>query len=427
MERVEINVFGRLGIMANPFEIAQTQLDEAAKHLGLDPATHALLREPSRELRVRIPVRMDNGSTKVFTGFRVQYNDSRGPCKGGLRWHPEETIDTVRALAAWMTWKTAVVDIPLGGGKGGVICDPKSLSVGEKERLARGYIRQVARFIGPEVDVPAPDVYTDPQIMAWMMDEYQFSAGHHAPGIITGKPIIVGGITGRDDATARGGMYCLRECAAKLGMNLGTSTAAIQGYGNAGQHAHRLLEEMFGTRVVAASDSKGGVFNVNGLAFADLLKHKQATGTVIGFPGANAISNEALLELEVDVLLPSALENVITAENAGRIKAKISAELANGPTTPEADAILFKNGVYVIPDFLCNAGGVTVSWMEQVQNAAQDKWDRKRVVEKLDEIMTTAFHAVDDVRSSEKVHTRLAAYLVAVKRVADACKMRGWV
>lgn len=413
--------------MSNPFATAQAQLDEAAALLELDPATHALLREPKRQLNVRIPVRMDDGTVKVFEGFRVQYNDARGPCKGGIRWHPEETFDTVRALAAWMTWKTAVVDIPLGGGKGGVVCDPKRMSPGEKERLARGYIRQVAQFIGPEVDVPAPDVYTDPQIMAWMSDEYDVIAGRHQPGVITGKPLPVGGVAGRDDATARGGMYTLRECAGKIGLDLSASTAAIQGFGNAGQHAHRLLESMFGTKVVAVSDSKGGILNPDGLDYAQVLDYKQKTGSVVGFPGSTEVSNAELLELEVDVLVPAALENVITYKNAERIKAKVSAELANGPTSPEGDQILFERGVYVIPDFLCNAGGVTVSWMEQVQNAALDKWTRAEVERKLDEIMTAAFNAVHDVRTTLNVHTRLAAYVVAIQRVAEACRLRGWV
>lgn len=413
--------------MYNPFAVAQAQLDEAASMLKLDGPTHALLREPLRELKVQIPVKMDDGNTKVFTGFRVQYNDARGPCKGGIRWHPEETLDTVRALAAWMTWKTAVVDIPLGGGKGGVVCDPKSLSLGDKERLARGYMRQVAKFIGPEVDVPAPDVYTDPQIMAWMMDEYEQTQQRHVPGIITGKPTQVGGVAGRDDATARGGMFCLRECARELGIDLAKSTAAVQGYGNAGQHAHRLLQELFGTTVVAASDSKGGVYRWEGIEFCQLQAHKRTHGTVLGFPGAKEITNAELLELDVDVLLPSALENVITTANAANIQAKVSAELANGPTTPEADKILYEKGVYVIPDFLCNAGGVTVSWMEQVQNAALDKWERARVETKLDEIMTAAFHAVHKERADRQVHTRLAAYGVAVERVAEACRLRGWV
>jgi glutamate dehydrogenase (NAD(P)+) len=411
---------------SNPFTIAQAQFDEAAGLLGLDEGMRAHLRHPMRELHVQIPVRMDDGSTRVFQGFRIQYNDARGPAKGGIRWHPEETVDTVRALAAWMTWKTAVVDIPLGGGKGGVVCDPKALSAGEKERLARGYVRQVARNIGPEADVPAPDVYTDPQIMAWMLDEYEAIVGKHQAGVITGKPLAVGGIAGRDDATARGGMYALRECAQVTGLSLLGARVAVQGFGNAGQHAHRLLEEMFGSVVVAASDSKGGVYRAEGLDYADLAAHKKETGSVVGFAGAENVSNEQLLELEVDVLVPSALEGVLTGANAGNVQARIVAELANGPTTPEADAVLHGKGVYVIPDFLCNAGGVTVSWMEQVQNAGLDKWDRPRVHAKLDETMTAAFHGVHRVREGRGVHTRLAAYLVAVERVAEACRLRGW-
>ncbi|MCW5937791.1 MAG: Glu/Leu/Phe/Val dehydrogenase [Fimbriimonadaceae bacterium] len=413
--------------MNNPFETAQAQLDEAAAVLNLDPATHEFLRWPMREYHVRIPVRMDDGSVNVFRGFRVQYNDARGPAKGGLRWHPEETIDTVRALAAWMTWKTAVVGIPLGGGKGGVICNPKAMSMGEKERLARGFIRQLSNVLGPERDVPAPDVYTDGQIMAWMMDEYEATQGKHQAGVITGKPLEVGGINGRDDATARGGMFVLREWASATGTNLASSTAAIQGYGNAGHFAHKLLESLFKTTVVAASDSKGGVYNPDGLDHAELMRHKSETGSVVNFKGARTVTNEELLELDVTVLLPSALENVVTGENAGRIKAKVVAELANGPTTPDADKVLFERGVYVLPDFLCNAGGVTVSWMEQVQNAGLDKWDRHRVEAKLDEIMTNAFRDVHQQRESLRVHTRLAAYLVAVQRVAEACRIRGWV
>lgn len=413
--------------MNNPFAIAQAQFDEAAALLELDEPTRAFLRFPMREHTVRFTVRMDNGKMQVFTGFRVQYNHARGPFKGGIRWHPEETIDTVRALAAWMTWKCAVVDIPLGGGKGGIICDPKKLSVGEKERLARGYIRQIAEVIGAEEDIPAPDVYTDPQIMAWMLDEFEAIRGKHEAGMITGKPLAIGGVAGRADATARGGMYTLRECASGLGVNLGEATAAVQGYGNAGQNGHRLLSEMFGMKVVAVSDSKGGIYCPSGLDHLELAKHKAATGTVLGFPGAEQITNDALLELEVDVLVPAALENCIRADNAARVKAKIIAELANGPTTPEADQILFEKGVYVIPDFLCNAGGVTVSWMEQVQNAGLDKWDQEKTYAKLDRIMTDAFHAVHAMREEKRVHTRLAAYLVAVRRVADACHLRGWV
>ncbi len=410
----------------NPFLIAQRQLDEAAKILGLDRGMHELLRWPMREFHVRIPVKMDDGTVRVFEGFRVQYNWARGPCKGGIRFHPEETFDTVRALAAWMTWKTAVMDLPLGGGKGGVVCNPKELSENELERLSRGYIRAIAHYIGPEIDVPAPDVYTNPQIMAWMMDEYETIMGRSAPGVITGKPLPLGGSAGRGDATARGGMYCIREACKVLGLEPKGATCAIQGYGNAGQFAHILGEELLGLKVVAVSDSKGGIYNPNGLTAKEVIAHKEKTGSVVGFPGAKAITNAELLELPVDILIPAALENQITAANAGRIKAKIVAELANGPTTPEADEILFKNGVYVIPDFLCNAGGVTVSYFEQVQNAMMYYWAAEEVHEKLDRKMTAAFHAVHKTAREHKVHNRLGAYLVAVQRVAEAVRLRGW-
>jgi glutamate dehydrogenase (NAD(P)+) len=411
----------------NPFAIAQAQLDEAAQILELDPAVHEMLRWPLRELHVTLPVRMDDGIVKVFHGFRVQYNDSRGPTKGGIRFHPDETIDTVRALAAWMTWKTAVVDIPLGGGKGGIICNPKEMSEGELERLSRAYIRQVGRIIGLEKDVPAPDVYTTPQIMAWMADEYAFIKGYNEFGVITGKPLELGGSQGRGDATARGGIYTVRESAKVLGVELKGATAAIQGYGNAGSFAHILGQEILGLKVVAVSDSKGGIVNWEGLDPEAVLAHKKATGSVINFPGAENITNEDLLELDVVVLFPSALENVITAENAGRIKAKISAELANGPTTPEADKILHENGVYVIPDFLCNAGGVTVSYFEMCQNAYDYYWDLDTVHQRLDTKMTAAFHAVHEMAQKYQVDNRVAAYLVSVARVAKAMKLRGWV
>jgi len=411
----------------NPFEIAQRQLDEAAEVLQLEPGIHALLREPMRELHVTFPVRMDDGSVKVFKGFRVQYNDARGPAKGGIRYHPQETIDTVRALAAWMTWKCALVDIPLGGGKGGVICNPKEMSQGELERLSRAYIRQVGTILGPKKDVPAPDVYTNPQIMAWMMDEYSAMQGDYEPGVITGKPIPLGGSAGRGDATARGGMYCIREAGKVLGIDLKGATTAIQGYGNAGYFAHLLGQELLGLEVIAVSDSKGGILNPVGLDPKAVQAHKEKSGSVINFPRAKNITNEELLELDVTILIPAALENQITEENAGRVKAKISAELANGPTTPEADEILYQNGVYVIPDFLCNAGGVTVSYFEGVQNAYNYYWDLEEVHEKLDKKMTAAFHAVHEMAQKKKVHNRLAAYLVAVERVAEAIKLRGWV
>lgn len=410
----------------NPFEIAQRQLDEAAAILKLDPAVHELLRWPIRELHVTLPVKMDDGTTKIFHGFRVQYNDSRGPCKGGIRFHPEETIDTVRALAAWMTWKTAVVDIPLGGAKGGVICNPKEMSQGELERLSRAYIRQVGRILGLEKDVPAPDVYTTPQIMAWMVDEFAFMKGYNEFGMITGKPLALGGSQGRGDATARGGMICLREAAAVLKINLKGATVAIQGFGNAGQFAATLSKELLGCKVVAVSDSRGGVYNPDGLDPDAVIAHKSKTGSVTGFPGAKPISNEDLLELDVTVLIPAALESVITEANAGRIKAKFSVELANGPTTPEADKILFKNGVYVIPDFLANAGGVTVSYFEMVQNAYDYYWEEELVHERLDKKMTSAFQAVHAMSQKHHVHNRVGAYLVAVNRVAEAVRLRGW-
>jgi glutamate dehydrogenase (NAD(P)+) len=411
----------------NPFAIAQHQLDQAAKIMDLDPATHKLLRWPLRELHVTLPVRMDDGSVEVFHGFRVQYNDSRGPTKGGLRYHPEETIDTVRALAAWMTWKTAVMDIPLGGGKGGIICNPKEMSERELERLSRAYIRQVGRIIGEEVDVPAPDVYTTPQIMAWMMDEYSFIRGHNVPGVITGKPIPLGGSQGRGDATARGGMFCVREAGKVLGVELQGATAAIQGYGNAGQFAHSLGQELLGLKVVAVSDSRGGIYNPDGLDAQAVIAHKNETGSVIGFPDAQSINNTELLEMDIVVLLPAALENQITGANAGNVKARIIAELANGPTTPEADEVLHKNGVYVIPDFLCNAGGVTVSYFEQVQNAYDYYWELETVHQRLDTKMTAAFHAVHETAQKYEIDNRMGAYVVAVSRVAEACRLRGWV
>jgi len=411
----------------NPFKNAQAQLDKAAQILKLDKSVHAILREPMRELHISIPVKMDNGSVKVFKGFRVQYNNARGPCKGGIRYHPEETIDTVRALAAWMTWKCAVMDIPLGGGKGGIICNPKEMSEGELERLSRTYIDLIAPVIGPEKDIPAPDVYTTPQMMAWMMDEFSKIKGYYCPGVITGKPLEVGGSAGRGDATAMGGLYAVREAAKHLKIDLKKATVAVQGYGNAGSFAAILSRKMFGSKVVAVTDSKGGIYSPEGLDPEKVLAHKKKTGSVINYPGTKPISNEEVLEMDVHILFPSALENVITKENASRIKAKIVAELANGPTTPEADEILYKKGVFVIPDFLCNAGGVTVSYFEWVQNVTGDYWSEEEVYSKLDRKMTKAFKDVLDASIKEKVDMRTAAYIVAVKRVADAMKLRGWV
>ena len=411
----------------NAFQIAQSQLDDAAKRLGLDAATHELLRWPMMEHQFTLPVRMDDGAVRVFKAYRIEYNCARGPAKGGLRWHPDETIDTVRALAAWMTWKTSVVNIPLGGGKGGITVNPKGLSDSEKERLARAYIRRIAPALGVDKDVPAPDVYTTPQIMAWMMDEYETIVGHLHPGVITGKPLALGGSAGRNDATARGGVYVTREAARVKGISLDGRAMAIQGFGNAGQFAALLGQEILGLKLVAASDSKGGVYNEKGLDAAAVIQHKERTGSVVGFTEAYSISNAEILELKVMVLLPSALENVITKENAGRIKAQIVCELANGPTTPEADEVLCQNGVFVLPDFLANAGGVTVSYFEQVQNTYNYYWSLEEVQRRLDEKMTSAFKSVYEMHERQKVNMRQAAYLVAVARVAEACKLRGWV
>jgi len=409
------------------FEMAQAQLDEAASILNLESGVHAILREPMRELHVFIPVKLDDGQTKVFQGFRVQHNNARGPFKGGIRFHPEETIDVVKALAAWMTWKCAVADIPLGGGKGGVICNPKEMSSGELERLSRAYIDAIWEFIGSDRDIPAPDVYTNPQIMGWMMDEYSKLKGCSIPGVITGKPLSIGGSLGRDDATARGGVYTIIEAAKHLGIDLSTATVAIQGYGNAGSHAAILLNDIAGAKIVAISDSKGGIYNKQGLGLHKVLKHKMETGSVINFPQTENISNSELLELKVDILSPAGLETVITEKNASEIKAKIVAELANGPTTPEADKVLYQNKVFVIPDFLCNAGGVTVSYFEWVQSLYRLYWDEKEVHQRLGEKMTKAFQTVLAESLKRKVNMRSAAYIVAVIRVAEAMKLRGWV
>ena len=408
------------------FEMAQAQLDEAAGILNLDSGIHAILREPMKEFHVSIPVKMDNGQTKVFKGFRVQYNNARGPCKGGIRFHPEETVDVVKALAAWMTWKCATVDIPLGGGKGGVICNPKEMSNGELERLSRSYIDAIWEYIGPDRDIPAPDVYTNPQIMGWMMDEYSKLTGYCSPGVITGKPVAIGGSLGRGDATARGGVYTIIEAAKHLNIDLSKATVAIQGYGNAGSYAAILMREMVGSKIVAVSDSKGGIYNQKGLDPHRVSQHKIETGSVINFPQAENISNAELLELKVEVLCPAGLETVITEKNAPRIKARIIAELANGPTTPAADEILYKNGIFSIPDFLCNAGGVTVSYFEWVQALNRLFWEEDEVHQRLGKIMTKAFQAVLAESLKRKINMRLAAYIVAVTRVAEAMRLRGW-
>ncbi len=410
----------------DPFDIAVKQLEKAAKVINLDKTALELLKEPQQILQFRIPVRMDSGETKVFTGFRVHYNGARGPVKGGIRFHPQESLSTVKALAAWMTWKTAIVNIPLGGAKGGVICDPKKLSAGELERLSRAYVRAVGEFIGPEVDIPAPDVYTTPQIMAWMMDEYENIVRKSSPGVITGKPIEIGGSLGRGDATAKGGMYVLREAAKRKGMDLSKATVAVQGFGNAGQFAVKLVQEMFGSKVVAVSDTVGGIYLEKGINFQDILAHKKKTGSVVGFPGSKKITNEELLELKVDVLIPAAIENQLTGENANSIHAKVILELANGPTTPEADEIFHKNGILLLPDFLSNSGGVTVSYFEWAQNVSGYYWTEEEVYSRLDQKLTEATKQVLDSSEKLKVDPRTAAYTISVKRVAEAMKLRGW-
>ena len=411
----------------NPFKIAQAAIDEACEMLGLDEGTHQMLRIPMKEFHFSIPVKMDDGSVKVFQGFRVQYNNSRGPNKGGIRFHPEETIDTVRALAAWMTWKTSVADLPLGGGKGGVVCNPKELSAGELERLSRGYMRQIAHYMGHKNDVPAPDVYTTPQIMAWMMDEYETIKGYSEPGVITGKPVHMNGSLGRGKATARGGVYITRDAAAAYGIELKGAKIVIQGFGNAGQHAATLFEEVTKSKVIAVCDTKAAIYNPNGLIAKDVQRYKLETGSLKGYPNATEITQDELFALECDVLVPAALENAITVERAQSINAKMICELANGPTVPAADVILNEKGVIVLPDFLANSGGVTVSYFESVQNEYNYYWSEEEVDKALQYKMDNAFLAVHKMAVQKNVPLRKAAYLVAVKKVADAMKFRGWV
>jgi len=409
----------------NPFEVASKQLDWAVKELKLDKKTKEILSQPLRLHRFKIKIRMDSGRTRKFDAFRSQYNNARGPFKGGIRYHPEETVDTVKALSAWMTWKCAVVDIPLGGGKGGIICNPKEMSPGELERLSRAYVRKLYRYLGPTKDIPAPDVYTNSQIMAWMLDEYEKLTGESAPGTFTGKPIPLGGSLGRTEATGRGVVISIREALKYKKMNPRTTTAAIQGFGNVGKFTAKFLEEM-GVKVIALSDSSGAIYNPKGIKYEKALDYKTKKKELKGFPGAEAISNKELLELKVDVLIPAALENVITKDNANKVKAKILAEAANGPTTPAADQILDINKVFRIPDFLCNAGGVTVSYFEWAQNLYGYRWTEKEVNEKLDKILVPAFMAVVEESKKRKINMRKAAYLIAVQRVVDAMKLRGW-
>ena len=408
----------------NPFENSLEQLRIAAEYLKLDEGIHQILAHPKRELTVSLPVRMDNGKVKVFTGYRVQYNDARGPFKGGIRYHPGVTLDEVRALAAWMTWKTSVVNIPYGGAKGGIICDPKNMSQGELERMTRRFAAAISPIIGPYKDIPAPDVYTNGQTMAWIMDTYSTIVGFASPGVITGKPISLGGSLGRDKATGRGSVFCTVEAAKVKKMDLKKATFAVEGYGNAGAFYSQILQT-YGPKLMAASDSKGAIMSKSGMDADKLIAHKEKTGSVVGFPGSQPISGKELLQMDVDILSPAALENTILPDIARGIKAKIIAECANGPTTPAADKILDANGVFLVPDILANAGGVIVSYLEWVQNLERLAWTETEVNSMLEKKITGAFKDVHEASLKHNTSMRTGAMIVAVGRVADAVKSLG--
>ncbi|MHB1435834.1 MAG: Glu/Leu/Phe/Val family dehydrogenase [Thermoplasmata archaeon] len=409
----------------NPFETAKQQVDIVADLIGLDAGMRSVLKAPKRELTVNFPVRMDDGSYRVYTGYRVQYNMARGPTKGGIRYHPQVTLDEVRALAAWMTWKCSIVNIPYGGAKGGIICDPKHMSKGELERLTRRYASEIAPIIGPEMDIPAPDVYTDSQTMAWIMDTYSMQKGYSVPGVVTGKPISLGGSEGRGEATGRGCAYVVREAAKYAGVHMKGATVAVQGFGNAGSVTSKILHDEQGAKIIAASDTRGGVINPEGMNPHALEDHKLKTGSVVGFPGAKPITNEQLLETPCDVLVPAALENQITRKNADKIHAKLVAEAANGPTLPEADKILFERGIIVLPDVLANAGGVTVSYFEWAQDIQGFFWSLDEVNRRLEQVMVRSYEDVHRIAQEKKVHNRTAAYVLGVQRVVDAIRLRG--
>lgn len=408
----------------NPFKIAQQQFDRAADFLDLDQSMRRVLRQAKHQSIVSIPVKMDNGEVQVFEGYRVQHNIARGPAKGGIRFHPQVSLDEVKALASWMTWKCATVDIPFGGGKGGVICDPKKLSIGELERLTRRYAFEIAHVIGPDRDIPAPDVYTNEQTMAWIMDTISTVRGHTELGVVTGKPMSLGGSAGRGEATARGCLYALREACRGLGIDLAGAKVVVQGFGNAGANIARLIA-LDGARVIAVSDSSAAIHDPAGLDIPALLKHKKETGSVRGFAGATEITSEELLGLECDILLPAALENSITLDNIGNVKTKLIAELANGPTTPGADRQLADRGIMLIPDILANAGGVTVSYYEWVQNLYSFSWAEDQVNLTLENAMRKAFKAVHECAQKYQTDLRTGAYILAVGRVAEATRMRG--
>ena len=408
----------------NAHEVALENFDLAANALGLDDNVRAMIKYPERELAVSVPVRMDSGKVLRFQGYRVQHSTMRGPAKGGIRFHPNVTIDEVRALATWMTWKCAVVNIPYGGGKGGITCNPKEMSMGELERMTRRYASAILPLIGPEKDIPAPDVYTTPQIMAWIMDTYSMMKGYPVTGVVTGKPISLGGSLGRNEATARGCFYTTRGSMQHLNIPMKDATVAVQGFGNAGSIAAALFHEA-GAKVIACSDTRGAIFNAKGLDIPAVVAFKARTGSVVGFPGADKLTPAELLAMKCEVLIPAALENSITEENANAVRAKIVAEAANGPVTPEADRIFDTKGVFLIPDILCNAGGVTVSYFEWVQDENHLFWDENDVNAKLEKIMVRSFNDVLKIHVDKKVNMRLAANMLGVGRVAEACKIRG--
>ncbi len=422
----------------NPYKSAQTQFDSVADKINLDQATRELLRQPSREYHFTIPVKMDDGSTKVFNAYRIQHNDARGPAKGGIRFHPQETIDTIRALSMWMTWKCAVVDIPLGGGKGGIICDPRNLSMGEQERLCRGYIRQIVKNVGPLTDVPAPDVMTNSQHMLWMMDEYETISGGRFPGMITGKPVGMGGSLGRTEATGFGIIYTLEEALKQLKIDIGSTIASLQGFGNVAEYAARLYSE-FGGKIIAIScwdneDKKAYTYkNPQGIDIMQMAGMKDRFGTIDKVKaqkaGCELLEGDKWIEQHVDILLPCALENQITPGTFARVsdKVRIICEGANGPTTPDSDELIKEKNIYLVPDFLCNAGGVTCSYFEQVQCNTNYFWSKEEVLEKLKFKMTGAFNAVHNLAREKNLYMRDAAYVIAINRVAEAVKLRGWI
>jgi glutamate dehydrogenase (NAD(P)+) len=408
----------------NPYEIAKSQLHKVGRTFAIDPNLINVLQECKKSLAVSIPVAMDDGSTRVFQGYRVTHNIARGPSKGGIRYHPDVTLDEVKSLALWMTWKCALMGIPFGGAKGGVVCDPKSMSEGELQRMTRRFTSEIINEIGPEKDIPAPDVGTDARVMAWIFDTYSMNKGHSVLGVVTGKPLAIGGSLGREEATARGSLYCIRDALRKRGLSMDGLRVAVQGFGNVGKHLARLLSED-GARIIAVSDSRGGLYNANGIDVRAALAHKQESGVLEGLKGAEAITNEELLLLECDVLAPCALEQVITDENADQVKAKIICEGANGPTTPTADEILEARDVLILPDVLANAGGVVVSYFEWVQGLQEYFWKEAEVNAKLNDIVTRAFNETWATQERRGCSMRLAAYGHAVQRVAEATTTRG--